>query len=184
MPQLKSIKQATYTGKIVDILNLQPDDIDIEDIAMSLARQPRFNGHTTKFYSVAQHCVLASQLGVYNDRLAILLHDAAEAYVGDIVTPLKEYSPLKNELLRVEQIVQVSIYTVLLGYVPPHAVWELADKAMFAIECRQLMNSPIEVFGDLYDASGVHIHIEPWSWRQSYNKFLYRFNSLRKQLRF
>ena len=84
----------TFTGKRIDVLRVQPDDVCIEDIAHSLALQCRFNGHTPRFYSVAEHSVRVSELCEkigYNreTRLMALLHDAAEAYLGDIIRPVK-----------------------------------------------------------------------------------------------
>ena len=83
------------TGKrAVDLLDPKPEQIDLEDIAWSLARQCRFNGHTILHYSVAEHSTLVSLiLGQQKQsrevQLAGLLHDAAEAYLGDIVSPVK-----------------------------------------------------------------------------------------------
>ena len=80
----------TYTGKIFDYSNIQPSMICIEDIAHSLALTNRYNGMTRYPYSVAEHCVrmaLCDELPGHP--LAKLLHDAAEAYIGDIVKPFK-----------------------------------------------------------------------------------------------
>lgn len=84
----------TFTGKIVTPLDMNPDDIDIQDIAKSLSNQGRFLGHTQKFYSVAQHCCIGAlalrhELEPPSVQLAFLLHDAAEAYLCDIPSPLK-----------------------------------------------------------------------------------------------
>lgn len=65
------------------------DMISIEDIACSLGNLCRFGGHVRRFYSVAQHSVIAAELLPPRLRLAGLLHDAAEAYVGDVIKPLK-----------------------------------------------------------------------------------------------
>lgn len=80
----------TFTGKRVDLLNPSPSDICIEDIAHSLAASTRFNGHTRVPVSVAQHCVLGSYLFQDSDgALAFLLHDAHEAYLGDLARPVR-----------------------------------------------------------------------------------------------
>jgi 5'-deoxynucleotidase YfbR-like HD superfamily hydrolase len=86
-------KIRTFTGKYVDPFNLQPEDIDIMDIAHALSNQCRFAGHTKRFYSVAQHCVqvtwnLEPELKIYG-----LLHDASEAYLIDLPTPIKQRLP-------------------------------------------------------------------------------------------
>lgn len=84
----------TATGLAVYPLNLLPQQIKIDDIAASLSRICRFNGHLrddVEHYSVAQHSVHVSRL--VGDDLDIqrqaLLHDATEAYVGDVIRPLK-----------------------------------------------------------------------------------------------
>ena len=88
---------ATYTGKSFDFLNPKPEMVCIEDIAHSLAYQCRYTGHTRQFYSVAQHCVLmAENKDLPGDPLAKLLHDAAEAYIGDIAKPWKNLLMVKN----------------------------------------------------------------------------------------
>lgn len=85
----------THSGKSVDILNIAPDDIDIDDVAHSLSLQCRFNGHCKRFYSVAEHSVHVTDMAMRakrRDRDTVkwmLLHDAAEAYIGDIITPVK-----------------------------------------------------------------------------------------------
>jgi uncharacterized protein len=79
-----------------------PEEVIIRDVAHSLARQPRYNGHTRKFYSVAQHSLILSyfieELGAEHLALDALLHDATEAYIGDMVNPLKVTIPVFSEL--------------------------------------------------------------------------------------
>jgi hypothetical protein len=84
----------TASGRRVHIFRPKMSEIDFGDIAHSLAMQCRFNGHTPRFYSVAEHCCHVHDMmfdGPEDEcrALAGLLHDAAEAYIGDIVTPLK-----------------------------------------------------------------------------------------------
>ncbi len=79
----------TYTGVSFPILEPTPDLVNIEDIAHALSNLCRFTGHTSKFYSVAQHSIIVSYHVNPEFALSALLHDATEAYVGDIARPLK-----------------------------------------------------------------------------------------------
>jgi len=83
----------TYTGKKFYPMEPRIEDIDIYDIAHALSMQCRYNGHTREFYSVAQHCVLMSRAVSPDNALWALLHDATEAYVGDMIRPLKRSMP-------------------------------------------------------------------------------------------
>jgi len=85
----------TYTGVMFNFLDPKQEDIKIEDIAHSLSLQCRFTGHCKQFYSVAEHSIaIADHLAKkYRDRkltLAGLLHDASEAYLSDLASPLKQ----------------------------------------------------------------------------------------------
>lgn len=81
----------TYTGKRFYHLDPKIEDISIEDIAHSLAYQCRYTGHTTRFYSVAEHSLYVSRYCTPKNALWGLLHDASEAYICDIPAPLKPY---------------------------------------------------------------------------------------------
>jgi uncharacterized protein len=71
--------------------NPSPEHVSIEDIAVSLSRQARFNGHTKFPYWVATHAVDVSRLVAPEYALPALLHDSAESYMGDMIAPLKGY---------------------------------------------------------------------------------------------
>lgn len=93
----------TYTGKYVNVFEPTTDMICIEDIAHSLAQQPRFAGHLREHYSVGQHSVLSSHRVPEEHRLAALLHDASEAYMVDIPRPIKyklsSYKEIEDNLM-------------------------------------------------------------------------------------
>lgn len=95
----------TVTGRKVHFLHPEPDEIDIKDIAFSLSNQCRFNGHV-QFYSVAEHSVMVSAMCPEKDQLAALLHDASEAYLSDIPSPVKQYLP---DYKAIEETVQKAI---------------------------------------------------------------------------
>lgn len=79
------------SGKYVSLMDPQPEDIRLSDITWSLSHLCRFTGHSASFYSVAQHSVLVSRLVPAAFAASGLLHDAAEAYVGDVSSPVKWY---------------------------------------------------------------------------------------------
>jgi hypothetical protein len=87
----------TYTGRKVDLAKPDPGAVCIEDVAHALSMVCRYNGHCRSFYSVAEHSVnveaLAGEPCSQGVRLALLMHDAGEAFVGDVVAPLKILLP-------------------------------------------------------------------------------------------
>ena len=86
---------ATNSGEKIRILNLKPEQINIDDIAKSLSKLCRYNGHCDEFYSVAEHSVYVSRCCDIEDAKWGLLHDATEAYVGDMIRPVKNLPILK-----------------------------------------------------------------------------------------
>lgn len=97
---------ATYSGKVFDLAAINPDSIDIKDIARALSMNCRWAGHVKSFYSIAEHSIRVCE-AVKNPRykLQALLHDASEAYLLDIPKPFKimmpEYVALENKLMNV-----------------------------------------------------------------------------------
>jgi len=79
----------TQSGRKVDVFHPTPESMDIEDIAHALSMICRFGGHTKEFYSVAQHSVLVSYICNKKYALQGLMHDATEAFCGDVVRPIK-----------------------------------------------------------------------------------------------
>lgn len=81
----------TYTGKHFDFLTPQLDMIDMEDIAHSLSMQCRYTGHCNEFYSIAEHSLFVSDMCSPENKLWGLLHDASEAYLTDVASPVKPF---------------------------------------------------------------------------------------------
>lgn len=73
----------------------KPDMVDLKTMARAMSRVARYSGHTSRFYSVASHSLLVASFCSPQNRLQALLHDAAEAYTGDISTPLKNVIGVK-----------------------------------------------------------------------------------------
>jgi hypothetical protein len=109
-------RQPTFTGKFIDPFAMTPEDVCIEDIAHHLSQFNRYNGATPYPYSVGQHSlVVADQLFLAGAKprieLAGLLHDASEAYLGDVTTPIKR-NPISDGYREVESAVQRLIEAV------------------------------------------------------------------------
>jgi 5'-deoxynucleotidase YfbR-like HD superfamily hydrolase len=90
--------QRMLSGRRLDLLDPSPLDIELEDIAHGLARVARWNGQTSgeHIYSVAQHSLLVEKIGsglqpslAPADQLFLLLHDAPEYVIGDMISPFK-----------------------------------------------------------------------------------------------
>jgi len=126
----------TYTGIAFYHQDPRPAEICFEDIAHALARECRFNGHVHRFYSVAQHCVHVSRLVPQEFALQGLLHDATEAYVGDMVRPLKAALP---EYRAIEQRIWNAIANKFGVPVVMAPEVKHADLVALATERRDLM---------------------------------------------
>ena len=83
----------TQSGQQFDLLRPTASMVKPVDIAHALARLCRFNGHTRAHYSVAQHSLIVASLVPVEHQLVALLHDATEAYIGDMTRPLKAVMP-------------------------------------------------------------------------------------------
>lgn len=107
------MKIQTHEGHIFDYENLDKNIYDINDIAYSLSRICRFNGHVNQlsFYSVAEHCYWCSIIAPEGLKLACLLHDAAECYVGDVMRPYKHFlsNKIGHEYAKIEPSIQKNI---------------------------------------------------------------------------
>lgn len=132
---------STYLGNRFYPLEPRIDDVDIEDIAHGLAYQCRFNGQTNAFYSVAQHSLIVAALVPEELRFAALLHDAAEAYLGDMVKPLKVMLPAFSEIEDNVSRIIGERFGVDLSHNP---IVKQADLIALATEKRDLMPYSVE----------------------------------------
>lgn len=104
----------TFTGKVFNALNPSLEMIDIRDIAKGLAYKPHFSGFSPKFFSIAEHSLAVEGMVAlidkdnYPARLAALLHDASEAYTGDMIKPIKNLLPA---FVMIEKKIQSAIYS-------------------------------------------------------------------------
>jgi hypothetical protein len=144
-------------GRMFWPLDARPNEVRIEDIAHSLANICRWGGRCSHFYSVAQHSLLVSEIveETHPDiALQALLHDAAEAYLGDIITPLKGgllfevYAGDVVERMAFHSVEKRLHTTILIGLGVPlpstddDIVIAAADEVALATEARDLMGDP------------------------------------------
>jgi 5'-deoxynucleotidase YfbR-like HD superfamily hydrolase len=183
------------SGRRLDLLDPSPLDVEIDDIAHGLARVARWNGQTigAHVFSVAQHTLLVDDIAqtIYPEmappgRLALLLHDAPEYVIGDMISPFKAligggYGTIEQRLLeaihrrfglpyprsaaltaRIKAADRIAAFyeaTVLAGFAEP--------------EARRFFGRPRGV-------DPARLELEPWPARKAERKFLDRFAKLRR----
>lgn len=133
----------TNSGKKIDLLNPDPKQFTLDDIATGLSKVSRFNGQIQQVYSVAQHSMYVAELVKKELKLQALLHDATEAFICDVPTPLKRllgatYKDVENRLARA---IGIAFGVELVDLDP--AVRE-ADSIMLMTEHERLQLVPAE----------------------------------------
>jgi hypothetical protein len=186
----------TATGKKVNIFDPELDEIDIEDIANALSKICRFNGHISDFYSVAQHSVMVSKMlrkCAKDIQRHGLLHDADEAYLCDIPSPLK----YMDEMLPYRRIARNFLVNVI--YKKFHVFSQdefteevkIADVTALAFEAREFFSGPtrpwvIETLKNVPE-SAIELAEEVWedmgkcAWdhKKAKEEFLFQFHKLK-----
>lgn len=162
----------TISGKKFQLTEPRKEDVDFADIAYALSHLCRFAGHTKKFYSVAQHSCIVASLLPKSLKLYGLLHDAHEAYIGDITSPVKEaLGSMGRQLLhRIEEGICRAIFDAAKLEWPSPAVYravKYADLVALQTERRDLLNPCSE----RWDAGLDRIEpmaeiIRPWMMHQ------------------
>jgi hypothetical protein len=175
-PPTPTASSITASGALIDLLTPDPAMVDVRDIAHSLARLCRWNGHVrAPILSVAQHSVMVSEVVPPALALAGLLHDAAEAYLGDVIGPLKPLFPAFVDLERRWALVigeRFGLGTQLADLAPE--VVE-ADARMLATERRDMVapNKRFTLVAVPYDFKIGYMGLE-----YAEDAFLARFNRL------
>jgi uncharacterized protein len=186
--------QRMLSGRRLDLLNPSPLDIEIEDIAHGLARVARWNGQTVgpHVFSVAQHSLLVEAIAVAlspalsaADRLGVLLHDAPEYVVGDIISPFK--AAIGDGYKAVELRLLAAI-RLRFGLAPaPHAahvqLTKRADRAAAFLEATRLAGfartEALRIFGRPATVSDRVLGLlDPWPTADAQARFLVRFADL------
>jgi uncharacterized protein len=190
--------QRMLSGRRLDLLDPSPFDVEIADIAHGLARVARWNGQTKgdHIFSVAQHSLLVEAIArvTHPDiaarwRLAVLLHDAPEYVIGDIISPFK--AVLGDGYRGVENRILAAIHLRFsLPPEPPAALAKLtkqADRAAAFIEATRLAGFSIaeaEKFFGRPDMKmkNLDAFIAPMSSQEAQTRFMQRYNVLAKEI--
>ncbi|MFV0376885.1 MAG: hypothetical protein ACK5JD_06225 [Mangrovibacterium sp.] len=123
----------TFSGIQLDLMNPLRSMIELDDIATGLANKGHFSGQTPYYFSIAQHCILVcDEFCLQNPtapdelKLLALLHDASEAYIGDMIKPLKVFMPdfvsIENRLMKVIAY-RYDLPYGLLGMIKPYDLY-------------------------------------------------------------
>jgi hypothetical protein len=169
----QSAFMVTYTGRKFYLYNPKSEDVDIRDIAHALSMLCRFTGHTSRFYSVAQHSWHVSYCVPKGFALEALLHDAAEAYVNDLSRPLK-HNPHMREYVNTEKAIDWCVrHKFGLPYNQSTCVKDV-DNQLVVTEARALMKNCTWAEGH----KGVDLVLPHWSPAEAEQGFLSRYNSL------
>lgn len=161
----------TYSGNNVNLINPDPTTISILDIAHHLANTTRYNGATHWPYSVAQHSLYVASICSPENRLAGLMHDATEAYLGDVVAPLKGLLPGYKAI---EQTMAQTIAGKFHFEWPRDHNVEWADKTVLKNEMRDILGWHDLVHEGDYRPS-EHIQIVEKRSEEVRQEFLLRF---------
>lgn len=163
----------TYLGGQIYPLDPHPSELDIQDIAHSLSMQCRFNGHTKRFYSVAEHCCHVSDILPEPLKLAGLLHDASEAYLCDLPRPIKQTEGFADIYRQAESALERMI-AIRFGFEYPYeqAIHE-ADEKLLWTEAIQLM-SPLHPDWPVGEQI-AGLMLSCWSPNQAENHFYARY---------
>lgn len=162
----------TISGMQFYPLDPRPEDIRTGDIAHGLSMICRFGGHVREFYSVAQHSVLVSHAVPPRHALWGLLHDATEAYLGDMIRPLKLSMPAYQE---VEKRLEAVIAEVFNLPMPMPREVKHADNMLLMTERRDLLPVHREWSPRAEPLPGV---IVPWTPARARAEFMDRFVEL------
>jgi uncharacterized protein len=146
------------------------EDMNIVDVGHHLAQQSRFNGALDYFYSVAEHCVLGSYLVPQEHAFEFLMHDAAEAWLGDLIRPLKNFTGLGDYYKAIEANVERVVKQKWgLAEVTPSVVKDV-DQEMCLIEMTQGRSEGL--------VSKPRINLFFWRWDRAEREFMARFDEL------
>ncbi len=163
-----------HGGTYFDFLDPENSEFTIDDIAHALSMLCRFNGQCGRFYSIAEHSVYVSRFVPPELAFAGLMHDAAEAFIGDVSRPLKDLLP---EYRAIERHVEAAVLGRFGLPATMHPAVKEIDIAMLATEQRQLMRNRDD-WDYTRGRKPLPVTIAGWSPEEAKDAFLARFSDL------
>lgn len=189
--------QRMLSGRRLDLLDPSPLDVEIADIAHGLARTARWNGQTVgaHIFSVAQHALLVEDVARRIDprlerrwRLAVLLHDAPEYVIGDMISPFKAVIGGDYQAVEARLMAAIHIRFGLPATLPPpvHDLVKKADKVAAFLEATRLAGFSLAEATDIFGApkgvfgpgKGAPPMLDPLPAEEAARLFLARFADL------
>jgi 5'-deoxynucleotidase YfbR-like HD superfamily hydrolase len=187
--------QRMLSGRRLDLIDPSPLDVEIDDIAHGLARVARWNGQTTgaHAFSVAQHTLIVDEIAMQispeigaRGRLAVMLHDAPEYVIGDLISPFKvllggEYRAVEARLLSA-----IHLRFGLPAALPAKltAAVKAADRVSAYHEAVRLagfsQGEALRFFGRPAGVDGSTLDLNPWPAPAAEKRFLKRFAEIEK----
>jgi len=171
----------TVSGRWVNPFDPDPGQLDAGDIARALANQCRFGGYSRVFYSVAQHSVIVSRVveergGDVEDVFAALMHDAGEAYLGDMPHPLKHRSALGAAFREAEARLEAAIRArfQIKANVPEI---KAVDRSLLATE-RRTFSAETWHWPELEGIEPLDLELTPWPPDRAADEFAKRYAEL------
>jgi len=186
--------QRMLSGRRLDLLNPSPLDVELDDIAHGLARVARWNGQTVgnHIFSVAQHSLLVESIAGHLSpdmsrawRLAVLLHDAPEYVIGDIISPFKavigdQYKVIEGRLLGAIHVhfgLPAEPAAALKRFI------KRADRQAAYLEATKLAGftreEAIRIFGRPEPLPhAIHSYLEPWPVAEAQERYRERIAAI------
>jgi 5'-deoxynucleotidase YfbR-like HD superfamily hydrolase len=187
--------QRMLSGRRLDLIDPSPLDVEIDDIAHGLARVARWNGQTTgpHAFSVAQHTLIVEEIAAVTapeigakGRLAVMLHDAPEYVIGDLISPFKvllggEYRAVEARLLAAIHL-RFGLPPVLAPKLT--AAIKAADRISAYHEAVRLAGfsqaEALRFFGRPAGIEASKFDLDPWPASVAERRFLKRFSEIEK----
>jgi len=170
-----------WSGGYISLRYPSPEDVNIFDIAAALSKLNRYTGHTREFYSVAQHSVLCSTYAPAHLKMQALLHDAAEAYLGDVSSPLKSLLPDYRVIeAQMEKVIAVRFGFPYKGN--DHEIVKQLDMTALATEVRDLMPPSSWSWECLDGVTPLRERIQPLGPQEAEDEFIKTFMMLERQI--